>query len=138
MGYSRVRGPGLVHSPNGYSFIVKDGSDVTIHVASNLTKAENAYDHFVMDLGHHGWPEEAMNAHVRVTVTGDELLRGGPCWVHENATRAFITAFGGLISDAGEWVRCKRDVLRTMWPLEHTHADYVKGFREMNPIWHSP
>ena len=51
-------------------------------------------DHFVMDLGHHGWAREDQIGHVRVTVTGDPALSGGPCWVHENATRAFITGFG--------------------------------------------
>ena len=138
LGYQRVSGAGLVHSPNGYTCIVRDGTDVEINVLSNLTRPSNRYDHFVMDLGHHGWPSDDMNAHVRVTVSGDELLSGGPCWVHENASRAFITAFGGLISDAGEWVRCKREVLGTMWPLEYTKEDYVRSFRQRNPMWRPP
>ena len=106
---------------------------------SNLTRPAEWFDHFVMDLGHAGWDQTdaGLNAHVRVTVTGEQLVAGGPCWVHENASRAFITAFGGLISDAGEWVRCKRE-MGSMWPLEYTHADYVRGFRETNPMWRAP
>ena len=75
-----------------------------------------------------------MNAHIRVTVVGDEMLSGGPCWVHENATRAFITGFGSLISDAGEWVRCKKE-MGSMWPLEHTQAQYAAGFRRSHRKW---
>lgn len=140
LGYNRVAGDGLVNSPNGYSFIVRDGTDVTIHVSSNLTKPEERFDHFVMDLGHHGWDQTdpSLNAHVRVTVTGDEQLAGGPCWVHENASRTFLTGFGSLISDAGEWVRCKREVLGSMWPLEVTRAQYVASFRARNPMWRPP
>ena len=79
----------------------------------------------------------ALNAHVRVTVTGDELLAGGPCWVHENASRAFVTGFGGLISEAGEWVRCKQQ-MGSMWPLEYTRDEYVAGFYQRNPMWRAP
>ena len=88
---------------------------------------------------HHGWDQTdpTLNAHVRVTVTGDELLAGGPCWIHENATRAFITGFGSLISDAGEWVRCKREV-GSMWPLEVTRSQYVDSFRQRNAFWRPP
>jgi hypothetical protein len=134
LGYSVVgpRSSGLVHTPQGYSFVVRDGADVNIHVPTSLTAPSEWRDHFVMDLGHHGWATPEQNAHVRVTVTGDELLAGGPCWVHENASRAFITGFGGLISDAGEWVRCKKE-MRTMWPLEHTQADYARGFHAAHP-----
>ena len=77
---------------------------VTLVVAAtddrSRTKAEGWMDHFVMDLGHHGWEREEQVGHVRVTVTGDPALSGGPCWVHENATRAFITGFGSLISES--------------------------------------
>jgi hypothetical protein len=137
LGYNRVHGDGLVNSPNGYSFVVRDGADVTIEVHSNLTRPRDMFDHFVLDFGHNGWDQIApgLNAHIRVTVMGDELLAGGPCWVHENATRAFITGFGSLISDAGEWTRCKRDVLGSMWPLEFTREQYVASFRQRNAMW---
>ena len=138
LGYTKV-GPadaGLVHTPRGYSFVVRaDGtSDVTVHVGTSLTKPEGWMDHFVMDLGHHGWAREDQIGHVRVTVTGDPALSGGPCWVHENATRAFITGFGSLISDAGEWVRCKR-AMGSLWPLQYTQADYAAGFRRTHRKW---
>jgi len=136
LGYSVVgpRSAGLVHTPQGYSFVVRDGADVAIHLHSNDTRPSEWRDHFVMDFGHHGWQSAEQNAHIRVSVTGDELLAGGPCWVHENATRAFITGFGGLVSDAGEWVRCKRE-MGSMWPLEYTQQDYARGFRVAHPMW---
>ena len=57
---------------------MRDGADVAIHLHSNDTRPSEWRDHFVMDFGHHGWQSAEQNAHIRVSVTGDELLAGGP------------------------------------------------------------
>ena len=85
--------------PHGYTFIVKSGANVTIHVPNALDNTAPQSDLFTMEYSETHLDE----TNITVTVTGDSALNAGPIKISSKHTREWITAFGPLVPQSGAW-----------------------------------
>ena len=92
-------------SPNGYTFLVRDGADVTITIDGAAADA-SWDDLFAMDYSQPTFPSEKKTSFT-LTVAGAgaaaDGLAGGPYTISSDHSRAFMTPFGAMTSAAGAW-----------------------------------
>jgi len=99
--------------PGGYSFIVKDGESITVHVPSYYG---DSADTFSVEYSE---PQMAATS-ITMTVTGDLSLSGGPCPISSSHSRSYLTQYGPLVPQSGAWWRCKGG-----WSTTSTIDDFV-------------
>jgi len=102
-GYAAYSPAGRAHAA-GYSFLVKNNSELTIVVQ---TKVDDEL--FVLEYSENTWPIDK-TTRVRLTVTetyssGSVAVGfdGGPIWILSNHSRDWVTPYGAIIPQAGAW-----------------------------------
>ncbi|KAL3916919.1 MAG: hypothetical protein SGPRY_006617 [Prymnesium sp.] len=104
--------------PEGYSFVVRGGSSVRIHIPHELPSTSPKADLWYVDYGHHGW-EAPHIASIFLSVTGTSYLSGS-CTLSTDHPRLWLTPFGPIPGDVGVWRGCATN---GPWPTKFTAAD---------------
>jgi len=92
-------------SSNGYTFLIRNGAEVTITIDGAAAEADRN-DLFAIDYSQPTFPFEKKTSFT-LTVTGANAaadgLAGGPYTISSDHSRAFMTPFGAMTSAAGAW-----------------------------------
>ena len=117
--------------PEGYTFLVKDGADITVNVPS--------YDGLMADTFSVEYSEPQMPAtSITMTVTGDSALEGGPCSIQSDHLRTYFTEFGPFVSQSGAWWDCKTKNGGEGWPTTSTIQDFKDQLEAVSSTFPSP
>ena len=90
--------------PEGYTFVVKGGSTVSVQIENELPTDAPKHDLFYVDYGHAGWPEADV-AQIQLSVNGTSYLSGS-CALRTDHDRSWLTPYGPAVGDAGVWRSC--------------------------------
>ena len=104
---------------HGYTFIVKSGADITVHIPRALNATVPQSDLFTMEYSETHVDETT----ITVTVTGDAALEAGPAEISSKHTREWITAFGPLVPQSGAWWQ-----RGTQWATKGDAATYTAAW----------
>lgn len=110
-------------SPGGYTFLVRDNAEISIDIPTSLGPGDALYDMFTLEYADAAMTPETS---IRLSISGDARLAGGPCRISSSHGRSFITPYGPLVPQSGAWWTCRGE-----WATAFSSVDFMNSFNAL-------